>query len=95
MKTIAHDYKVGDPVSYAFNGDAYPDGLVAKITKKFLTTTTGKKYSLHLYSDRELIKDETGRTVDAIDVMREGFRSVNGGTWALFHGHVYEQNPHF
>lgn len=38
--------QVGDDVSYCFNGDCYPDGQVARITKsgKYLYTTTGKKY---------------------------------------------------
>src|ERR1039458_2028661 len=26
-------FSVGDPVSYAFNGDYYPDGYIVKITK--------------------------------------------------------------
>jgi hypothetical protein len=37
--------KVGDPVSYGFNGDYYPDGHITAITKKFqITTSTGNKY---------------------------------------------------
>jgi hypothetical protein len=95
MKTVPHTYKIGDPVSYGFNGDWYPDGTVARITKKFLTTTNGHKYSLTTYKDRELIKNEEGRCIDAVDVIREGFRSVNGGTWALCHGHIREWNPEF
>lgn len=31
---------VGDPVSYGFNGDYYPDGYIAKISKKYMITTT-------------------------------------------------------
>ena len=37
--------KVGDPVSYAFNGDYYPDGHVVKVTKGLMVrTSTGKEY---------------------------------------------------
>jgi hypothetical protein len=95
MKVIPHGYAVGDEVSYGFNGDWYPDGKVEKITKKFLITTGGKKYSLFNYSARELIKDANGKTVDCEDVIKEGFRSVNGGTWTLAKGVIRETNPEF
>lgn len=39
--------KVGDKVSYAFNGDYYPDGEVTKITGKdhrIITTSSGRRY---------------------------------------------------
>lgn len=37
--------KVGDKVSYGFNGDYYPDGEIVKITKTYqITTSTGNKY---------------------------------------------------
>ena len=37
---------VGDKVSYAFNGDFYPDGEIVKISAsgKVITTSSGKKY---------------------------------------------------
>jgi len=36
---------VGDEVSYTFNGDYYPDGVITKVSKKFqVTTSTGSKY---------------------------------------------------
>jgi hypothetical protein len=41
-----HNYKVGDDVSYAFNGDYYYAGKVARITNKFLTTDQGTKFTL-------------------------------------------------
>lgn len=39
--------QVGDPVSKAFNGDSYPCGSIAKIskTKAKITTTTGDTFS--------------------------------------------------
>lgn len=37
--------KVGDLVSRAFNGDAYPEGTIEKITKTWqVTTSTGQKF---------------------------------------------------
>jgi hypothetical protein len=37
---------VGDPVSYEFNGDSYPDGFIERITPSYKTvyTTTGNVY---------------------------------------------------
>lgn len=37
---------VGEKVSYAFNGDSYPDGVITKITDslRIITTSTGSKY---------------------------------------------------
>lgn len=36
----------GDPISYAFNGDYYPDGHIKSISKtgKKITSTTGRSY---------------------------------------------------
>src|SRR5271167_3290648 len=37
--------KVGDPVSYSYNGDTYPDGEITKITPTYqITTSGGHKY---------------------------------------------------
>ena len=37
---------INDPVSYAFNGDYYPCGVIAKISKnhKMITTSDGHKF---------------------------------------------------
>ena len=37
---------VGDEVSYAFNGDSYPDGTIVSVSKSFkkITTSTGNVY---------------------------------------------------
>jgi hypothetical protein len=95
MKREHHEFKVGDAVSYGFNGDWYPDGEVARITKNFLITTTGNKYHIYSFIYRKLIKDSNGRTVDSEDVMKDGFKSVNGGTWKLAKGVIREWNPEF
>jgi len=37
--------KIGDEVSYSFNGDTYPDGVITKITPTYqITTSGGHKY---------------------------------------------------
>jgi len=38
--------KIGDQVSFAFNGDYYPDGVIQHISKsmRVITTDSGKKY---------------------------------------------------
>ena len=38
--------KVGDEVSYAFNGDYYPDGKIVRVSEslRVVTTDSGKKY---------------------------------------------------
>lgn len=37
--------KRGDPVSYCFNGDCYPDGYIFKVTKTLqVITDTGSRY---------------------------------------------------
>ena len=38
--------QVGDPVSYSFNGDSYPDGIVTGMspTFKVISTSTGNRY---------------------------------------------------
>jgi hypothetical protein len=43
---IIRSPKVGDPVSYAFNGDSYPCGEIVKISRslKVVTTSTGRKF---------------------------------------------------
>ena len=43
--TIMQLPAVGDPVSFSFNGDTYPDGHIVAMTKKLqITTSTGSKY---------------------------------------------------
>ena len=38
--------KIGDKVSFSFNGDTYPDGTIVKISPNWMvTTSTGKRYN--------------------------------------------------
>ena len=92
MRTIPHTLKVGDDVSYGFNGDYYPDGKITRFTKtgKYLYTDGGTKYVKTTFESRERMED----TGEYEDVIKEGFQRV-GGTWWLVPGIVSEQNPHF
>lgn len=42
-------WKVGEPVSYGFNGDSYPDGTITQISEshRIITTSSGKRYFRH------------------------------------------------
>lgn len=43
--SVARVPQVGEPVSYAFNGDSYPDGVVTKVSKALrITTDSGNVY---------------------------------------------------
>lgn len=90
MEIIKHSFTVGDEVSYGFNGDCYYAGKVAKITKKFLTTDQGNKFSLTVKELWTRINEH-----EYADVPTEVFRSIGGGTWTLVKGRIEKQNPHF
>lgn len=50
---VIEAFKVGEKVSYAFNGDCYPDGTIVSIGKgrmARITTSTGKTYIRHKLS---------------------------------------------
>lgn len=94
LDLVKHAYKVGDDVSYGFNGDWYYDGKVKRITKMFLTTDRGSKYSLKVINARKKVIDADG-VVDYVACEREVFKSTGGGTWLLTRGVVKKQNPHF
>lgn len=90
MRVIPSDLKVGDEVSMGFNGDWYPDGKVARITKsgKYLYTDTGTKYVKMRYQTRAILGGEWE------DVYREGYQRVNS-CFVLAKGVFNERNPHF
>ena len=74
--------KVGDAVSYRFNGDSYPCGYVTSISKtlKKITAT----------------EDKNGTKVEHHFFRRRLSGAwIKNGTWGLSPGHVYEQNPSF
>lgn len=94
LPVVEHNYKVGDEVSFGFNGDWYHAGQVERVTKTKLTATNGMKFSLKVIEDRMKVVDADGYT-DYVPCLREIFKSVNGGTWRLTPGIVEAQNPHF
>jgi uncharacterized protein YgfB (UPF0149 family) len=93
-RTVEHDYKVGDEVSHGFNGDWYPDGVVTKITKQYLHTSTGHKYFKYTTRMNRVIRDDNGKVIDSEEVLQEVFKMVRGYSY-LCHGHFFEQNPSF
>ena len=63
--TIMEMYEIGDPVSYAFNGDYYPDGHIVKISPSLMiTTSTGKKYRRYKTTGTWLQPGGTWRLID-------------------------------
>ena len=44
MNTI-EEYNVGDDVSYGINNDCYYAGKITRITKKFIFTESGRKFT--------------------------------------------------
>ena len=43
MNTV--NYTVGQDVSYGIGGDRYYDGKITRITKRFIFTDSGRKYT--------------------------------------------------
>jgi hypothetical protein len=39
------NYQVGEDVSYGIGGDRYYDGKITRITKRFIFTDSGRKYT--------------------------------------------------
>jgi hypothetical protein len=90
--TAPSEIKVGDEVSYGFNGDWYPDGTVVRITKsgKYLYTSTGNKYIKYVFKKWTKLDEDHNYG----DVMTEGYQTP-GGTWTLAKGVYNERNPSF
>lgn len=53
-------YTVGQDVSYGINGDRYYDGKITRITKRFITTDSGRKYTQKVANDGRIYYTETG-----------------------------------
>ena len=58
MATV--NYKVGDDVSHGIGGDRYYDGKIARITKRFIITDRGTKYTKKVASDGREYYTQTG-----------------------------------
>jgi hypothetical protein len=78
--------KVGDDVSYAFNGDSYPCGKITKISasyRRIVATETTPDGDHDGHREHVFYRDgQTGRW-------------VKGRTWSLVRGYVKTRNPHF
>ena len=58
MSTV--QYQIGDKVSYGIGGDRYFDGTITRITKRFIFTDSGRKYTQKVASDGRVYYTETG-----------------------------------
>lgn len=77
--------KVGDDVSYGFNGDYYPAGKITRITP-----------SLRIYVSDEAKPDAHPRKHLVFFRRKQTSGWVmKGGTWGLVKGIHDERNPHF
>ena len=77
--------KVGDDVSYGFNGDYYPCGKVVRITPGWRIYTSDDTKS-DASNRKHLMFNRKGKT--------SGWK-MKGGTWGLVKGIVDERNPSF
>jgi hypothetical protein len=71
--------RVGDKVSYAFNGDYYPCGEITKISKTLKQITA---------------EDKEGKVWKFYRVRQTGCWRMDG-TWSLVPGHISRLNPEF
>jgi hypothetical protein len=55
-----NEYKIGDDVSYGISGDRYYDGKIVRITKRFIFTDSGRKYTQKQDNDGRVYYTETG-----------------------------------
>ena len=58
MATV--EFKVGDDVSYGINCDRYYDGKITRITKRFIFTDSGNKYTRKVDRDGRVYYNRTG-----------------------------------
>lgn len=72
--------KVGEKVSYTFNGDTYPCGIIESVSKAA--------------GHRRIVADENG-TKHVFWRRRLSGSWVKDGTWSLTGGHINERNPSF
>ena len=89
-----HSYKVGDDVSYGFNGDWYYGGKITRFTKsgKFFFTNSGQKFVRLTYNDELVVF--MGDKLTVYPIKREYFQLVSSPFTAA-KGIIKEWNPHF
>jgi len=57
---MIHEYKPGDDVSYGIGSDRYYDGKITRITRRFIFTDSGRKYTRKIHLDGRVSYRETG-----------------------------------
>lgn len=57
MNTV--NFTVGQDVSYGINGDRYYDGKITRITKRFIFTNSGMKYTRKELKDGHVYYTQT------------------------------------
>jgi hypothetical protein len=55
-----NEYKIGDDVSYGIGGDRYYDGKIVRMTKRFIFTDSGRKYTRKEDNSGRVYYTETG-----------------------------------
>jgi hypothetical protein len=55
-----NEYKIGDDVSYGIGSDRYYDGKIVRITKRFIFTDSGRKYTRKEDNNGRMYYTETG-----------------------------------
>jgi hypothetical protein len=55
-----NEYKIGQDVSYGIGSDRYYDGKIVRITKRFIFTNSGRKYTQKVDNDGRVYYTETG-----------------------------------
>ena len=90
MQVTQHTFKLGEDVSYCFNGDSYHAGKITKITKATIHTESGMVFTKRVRNVWTKISEYEYK-----DLLTEVFQSKGSGTWTLVHGIHNEQNPHF
>lgn len=77
---VVRMFKIGEAVSYTFNGDTYPCGTITRISSsnRVIETNTGREIQGRKFYRR-----------------RESGSWINDGTWSLVRGHISTQNPSF
>ena len=56
-----HEYKLGDDVSYGIGSDRYYDGKITRITRRFIFTDSGRKYTRKIHLDGYISYRATGQ----------------------------------
>jgi len=89
-----HSYEVGQDVSRNFNGDSYYSGKITRITKNFIFTSKGYKFSKRTLKSEAHVYNTNTQKFEYYDKYKEFFKEVNSPFW-MISGFHNELNPHF